>query len=313
MADRHDHAHARGGPARPAAPNSMPGIGRGLGRHGQAHVVAQQLERVSRAPRQALAQAVRAAGNPELGCHVEHRVPGRVLDGQQAVGGPVEEVVLLHALGPALHERHVVGGVALELAPSGGALEVVDDAVRRVADLPALRADAQAEVDVLPAVDESGVKAADLLESLAADEHGRGGDGLEAARPVDGRMALVEALVQVAAVLCRVEDDAGVLDRVVGPEQLGPDDRGAGMLLGAGDQGVEPAGARQRVVVEEDQVAPVRGSGPVVAGGRKARLLEAPDLPDVEISRARRARRPRPRGSPCCRGAAPRAPRRRRG
>jgi hypothetical protein len=38
--------------------------------------------------------------------------------------------------------------------------------------------------------------------------------------------------------------------------------------------------------VEEDQVAPVRGSGPVVARGRKARLLEAPDLPDVEISRS---------------------------
>ena len=61
--------------------------------------------------------------------------------------------------------------------PAGDRLQVIDDAARAVADLSAALTEAQAEVDVLVAVVERGVEAAELLEVVATDEQAGGGRG----------------------------------------------------------------------------------------------------------------------------------------
>jgi hypothetical protein len=62
------------------------------------------------------------------------------------------------------------------------------------------------------------------------------------------------------------EDHSGVLDGVVRVEEFGADDGRLRMALGVPGERPQPAGARDRVVVEEDEIVPGRGGGAGVSG-----------------------------------------------
>src|SRR5262249_32800340 len=194
------------------------------------------------------------------------RVRRVVRHAQQAVLQVVAEVVRLDALAPALDVDARVLRPVVEAAV-GHRLEVVEGALVAVVALVAALAQAQAEVNVLVAVAERGVEAAGLLERPAAEQRAATRDDLEAARLVDRRVAGGEAGVEVPREAVLADDDAGVLDGVVGKEQLGADDGRGGVSRRVAGQSVQPAVLREGVVVQEDQKVAAGGGGPAVAGG----------------------------------------------
>jgi hypothetical protein len=82
-------------------------------------------------------------------------------------------------------------------------------------DLVAALAEAQTQVHVLEAVEESGVEALSLLKRLPPEEHRGRRHDLKVAGLVYGRMVRREAGVEMPGVEVLADHDAGVLDRAV--------------------------------------------------------------------------------------------------
>src|SRR5947208_1772073 len=92
-------------------------------------------------------------------------------------------------------------------------------------DLMAALAQTQAKIDVLKAVTVRRVEASHRSKGVCPNQSTGAGDGLEASRLVDGRMTGGKTAIHVAGESIVAEDNARVLHRLVGIEQLGANDR----------------------------------------------------------------------------------------
>ncbi len=160
-------------------------------------------------------------------------------------------------------------------------LEVVEDCICAVVDLASELTDSQAEIDVLEAVDERLVEAADTMKRLLSYESTPPGDDLELPGSSHRRMVTRESSVEVPRIPIEAYDDTGVLDRVVRIEHPRTDHGGVRMAVRISDERIEPTRLRDRVVVQEDQVLTGCGGGPSVAC-----LREAPVLPSANHANA---------------------------
>ncbi len=249
---------------------------------GEGDVVAQRAPDLARALGQQPLQLDRVlvgVDERDLGRHPQReRVVRRVADLEQPVRDVVVELVAAHRLAPGGVPQRLV--VLVEAAPAGDRLQVVEDARGAVADAASGRAEPQAEVDVLVAVAEALVEAAQAVEVRAPDEQAGAGHGLEGAGAVDRRVVAGEAAVHVARDAVEADDDARVLDGAVGVEQLRAGHRGVGVRVQLGHQLVEPRRAGHDVVVEEAEQLGLGGAGAVVAGGREALRLRVAHVAD---------------------------------
>ena len=120
--------------------------------------------------------------------------------------------------------------------------------------LPAELAEAQAQVDVRVPIVELRIEPARLRERLAADQHAAAGDGREPSRPDDRGVIGGEPRIGAVGEPVLPEHEAGVPDGAVGGQQPGADDPGPRVGVGVVEERVQPAGMRERVAVQEDQI-----------------------------------------------------------
>src|SRR5918992_1427504 len=118
-------------------------------------------------------------------------------------------------------------------------------------DLVAPLAEPQTEVYVLKAVTEGGIESPYPPERFSTDENRGRAHHLEAAGFAHGRVVRRKVSVEMTRVEVLADGNAGVLDRVVREEQLATDDGRVGVALGVVYEGVQPAGGRNNVVVQE--------------------------------------------------------------
>jgi hypothetical protein len=169
---------------------------------------------------------------------------------------------------------------------------VVEDALVAVVHLvPALR-EPEAKVGVFEAVAEDRVEAADGRELAPPHEHARAGHDPHGARAIDGGVVRREADVEVPRVAVVAERGAGVLDGAVREQELRADDGRFAMAVGVRHERVEPAFARQRVVVEKDDEFACRHRGAGVARLGEACRGVVPQNPHAPVEAAERRRRP---------------------
>ena len=101
---------------------------------------------------------------------------------------------------------------------------MVDDAFGAVVDFIAGLTRAKAEIDVLPAILIVGAQTTELLPDSAAKERAGGGHGLEATRDGSSGMVGGKPRVDVMRRDIETEDDPGMLNGVIGEEELRADD-----------------------------------------------------------------------------------------
>ncbi|HEX7569798.1 MAG TPA: hypothetical protein VF492_04780, partial [Verrucomicrobiae bacterium] len=149
-----------------------------------------------------------------------------------------------------------------------------DTAFRAVTNAMACLPDAEAQINILEAIDKFFVQQANFIEHRAANEAARGGDSLAIPRLTRRRHAIQTLqppqMIRVNHASARADPDAGVLNQfAAGIEQAAPDRADLGVDHDFIKHRIEPARERNGVVVEQQNKTAARGANALIARFRE--------------------------------------------